>query len=86
MLSHGCLLVQHVQIQGYVIVLQWLALLPHRKKVLGSDLSMGRAFLCGVCMVSSCLLGFPPGTVPLTKTLAEIWSWSSGTVADHWTG
>lgn len=82
MLSHGGLLVQHVQIQGYVIVLQWLALLPHRKKVLGSDLSI----LCGLCMVSSCLLGFPPGSVPLTKTLAEIWSWSSGTVADHWTG
>ncbi|KAF7654348.1 hypothetical protein LDENG_00070910 [Lucifuga dentata] len=43
-------------------VAQWLALLPHSKKVLGSIPGRGRAFLCGVCMSSLCPRGFPPGT------------------------
>ncbi|KAF7655381.1 hypothetical protein LDENG_00056990, partial [Lucifuga dentata] len=41
-------------------VVQWLAPLPPSKKVLGSI--PGRAFLCGVCMFSPCLRGFPLGT------------------------
>ncbi|KAJ8372143.1 hypothetical protein AAFF_G00294270 [Aldrovandia affinis] len=35
-------------------VVQWIALSPHSKKVLGSNPGQG-AFLCGVCMFSSCL-------------------------------
>merc|ERR1712168_1587011 len=50
-------------------VAQWLALQPHSKKVLGSIPSWGKAwaFLCGVCMFSPCLRGFPPGT-PVSPT------------------
>ncbi|KAF7648729.1 hypothetical protein LDENG_00152480 [Lucifuga dentata] len=43
------------------MVAQWLVLLPHSKKVLGSIPSLSRDFLCGVCMFSPCLRGFPPG-------------------------
>ena len=38
------------------------ALLLHSKKDLASTPRAGRAFLCGVCMFSSCLRGFSPGT------------------------
>ena len=38
-----------------------IALLPHNKTVLGS--SPGQASLCGVCLFSPCLRGFPPGTL-----------------------
>ncbi len=41
---------------------QWLTLFPHSKKVLGSVPTQGRTFLCGVCMFSPCLRGFPHGT------------------------
>ncbi len=41
---------------------QWLALLPHSKRVLGSKPGWGRTSLCGVCMFSPCLRGFPLGT------------------------
>ncbi len=40
---------------------QWLALLPPSKKVPSSNPC--RTFLCGVCMFSPCVHGFPPGTV-----------------------
>ncbi|KAF7642277.1 hypothetical protein LDENG_00261010 [Lucifuga dentata] len=43
------------------MVVQWLALLPHSKKVLRSIHGQGRAFLCGVCVFSPCPCGFPPG-------------------------
>lgn len=39
---------------------QWIVLLSHRKKDLGSR--QGRAFLCGVCMFSLPLYGFSLGT------------------------
>lgn len=35
-------------------VAQWLALQPHSQKVLGMNLSQGRAFLHGVCIFSAC--------------------------------
>ena len=38
----------------------WLALLPHSKRVPGSNLSRG---LCGVCMFSPCLCGFSLSTL-----------------------
>ncbi len=47
-----------VHIGGGTVV-QWLAPLPHTKRVLGSNPP------CGVCMLSSCLHGFSPGTVPI---------------------
>ena len=42
-------------------VAQWLALMPHSEKVLGSIPGL-RVFLCGVCMFYLCLCGFSPGT------------------------
>ena len=48
-------------------VAQWLALSPHSTKVLGSNPGRSRSFLCGVCMFSPCLRGFPPGT-PVSPT------------------
>ncbi len=71
---------------------QWFSLAqsPHSKKVLGLIPSWGRALLCGVCMFSPCLRGFPPPSkhvcqvylqsLPLTEALAKIWSWSAGAV------
>ncbi len=44
-------------------VAQWLALLPHNKKVPGLIPRWNRTFLCGVCMFSSCLCGFLPGAL-----------------------
>ncbi|KAF7660314.1 hypothetical protein LDENG_00284530 [Lucifuga dentata] len=52
------------------MVAQWLALLPHSKKVLSSIPGWGRAFLCGVCMFSPCLRGFPPGA-PVSPTIIK---------------
>ena len=42
------------------MVVQWLALSPHSKRVPGLSQG-GGAFLCGVCMFSSCQRGFSPG-------------------------
>ena len=42
------------------MVAQWLALLPHSTRELGSIPGSGHC-LCGVCTFSSCLRGFPPG-------------------------
>ena len=42
-------------------MVQWLALSPHSKKVLGSNL--GLVFLWGVCMFSLCLCGLCLGTL-----------------------
>ncbi|KAF7664099.1 hypothetical protein LDENG_00189080 [Lucifuga dentata] len=36
----------------------------------GFDSGRGRAFLCGVCMFSPCLRGFPPG-VPVSPTIIK---------------
>merc|ERR1712212_763341 len=51
-------------------VAQWLALLPHSTKVQGSNPGRSRSFLCGVCMFSPCLRGFPPGT-PVSPTIIK---------------
>uniref|UniRef100_A0A673ARY2 B30.2/SPRY domain-containing protein n=1 Tax=Sphaeramia orbicularis TaxID=375764 RepID=A0A673ARY2_9TELE len=50
-------------------VVQWIDLVPHRQKVLGSistPVHGGGTFLCGICMFSPCLRGFSPemGTLP----------------------
>ena len=42
------------------MVAQWLALLPHSARDPGSIPSLGHC-LCGVCMFSLCLRGFPLG-------------------------
>lgn len=43
-------------------VAQLLGLLPHSKKIEGLNLTWPTgAFLCGVCVLSLCLLGFPTG-------------------------
>ena len=39
---------------------QWLALLPHSARDPGSIPAQGHC-LCGVCTLSPCLHGFPPG-------------------------
>jgi len=41
-------------------VAQWLALLLHSSRDLGSIPGLGHC-QCGVCTFSSCLRGFPPG-------------------------
>jgi len=68
------------------VVKQWLALSPHSKKALGSNPGRpghSRSFLCGVCMFSSCLRGFTPGT-PVSPTIIKtctaasprfVWMW-----------
>ncbi len=51
-----------LQIKDDGMVVCWLALPPHSKKVLGSIPGWGRASLCGVCMfawISSGCSGFP---------------------------
>ncbi|KAF7648941.1 hypothetical protein LDENG_00149760, partial [Lucifuga dentata] len=53
-------------------VAQWLALSPHSKKVLGSTPGWGRAFLCGVCMFSLCLCGFPL-SAPVSPTIKNMY-------------
>jgi len=50
-------------------VAQWLALLLHSSRVLGSIPGLGHC-LCGVCTFSSCLRGFPPGA-PVSS---HVWS------------
>ncbi len=50
------------------MVHQRIALLPHSKKIPGSILCWGKAFLCGVCMLPLCWHGFPLGIlVPPTN-------------------
>ncbi|KAF7660812.1 hypothetical protein LDENG_00275250 [Lucifuga dentata] len=51
------------------MVAQWLVLLLHSKKVLGSIPRRGRAFLRGVCMFSLCPRGFPPGAPASSKDM-----------------
>lgn len=65
------------------MVAQWLALLLH--SVLDSNSSCPRSFLCGVCMFSLCLRGFPrrintPVNAPDQGTRKKNWSWSLGAV------
>ena len=45
---------------GGGMVAQWLALLLHSSRDLGSIPGLGHC-LCGVCTFSPCLRGFPPG-------------------------
>lgn len=55
--------IQHfLQRSGSRMVAQGLALLPHdNEEVLGSNLSWGRAFHCGICMFHPCSCGFFSG-------------------------
>jgi len=48
------------------MVAQWLAPLPHSARDLGSIPGSGHC-LCGVCMFSPCLRGFPPPGAPVSS-------------------
>lgn len=43
------------------MVVRWLALTPHSKKVQGSNPGSALAFLCGACVFSLCMRGLSPG-------------------------
>ena len=53
------------------MVAQWLALLPHSARDLGSIPGLGHC-LCGVCTFSSCLRGFPPGASVSSHNLKDV--------------
>ena len=54
-----------ILLQRVAQLAQWLALLPHSTRDLGSIPGLGQC-LCGVCTFSPCLRGFPPG-VPVSS-------------------
>jgi len=72
------------------VAAQWLTLLPHNTRDLGSIPGFGHC-LCGVCTFSLCLNGFPPGAPlsshsPKNVQLGELamLNYPSRTVAGVW--
>lgn len=60
----------HWKTKGSTVV-QWLALLPHSRKVPGSNWPSG-TFLCGVCVFCSCLREFPASShTPKARRLID---------------
>jgi len=53
-------------------VARMLALLPHSARDPGSITGLGHS-LCGVCTLSSCLRGFPPGAPVSSHISKYVW-------------